>query len=53
MEALELVNKAEKELQEQFKIIEENEYLNSKKVLEAFKHNQISEVHFNGITEYA
>ena len=52
MEALELVNKAEKELQEQFKIIEENEYLNSKKVLEAFKHNQISEVHFNSTTGY-
>ena len=52
MEALEFVNKAEKELQEQFKIIEENEYLNSKKVLEAFKHNQISEVHFNSTTGY-
>ena len=52
MEALEFVNKAEKELQDQFKIIEENEYLNSKKVLEAFKHNQISEVHFNSTTGY-
>ena len=52
MEALEFVNKAEKELQDQFKTIEENEYLNSKKVLEAFKNNQISEVHFNSTTGY-
>lgn len=47
-----IVDKAENEVKEEFEKIEKiNEY-NSFKVLEAFQHNNISEVHFNETTGY-
>lgn len=52
MDALELVNKCELELKDIFKKLDEDEFINSKKVMDAFKNNQISEVHFNSTTGY-
>ncbi len=47
-----IVDKAENEVKEEFEKIDKiNEY-NSLKVLEAFQHNNISEVHFNETTGY-
>lgn len=47
-----IVDKAENEVKEEFEKIDKiNEY-NSIKVLEAFQHNNISEVHFNETTGY-
>ena len=48
----ELVNKSEKELIEEFKNIDDICYYNSKKVLDAFQKNKVSEVHFNETTGY-
>lgn len=47
-----LVLKAEEELKEQFKNIDDVCQYNSLKVLNAFHKNQISEVHFNSTTGY-
>lgn len=52
MDALELVNSCEKELEDKFKEVDRLEFLNSKRVLDAFKDNGVSEVHFNGTTGY-
>jgi cystathionine beta-lyase family protein involved in aluminum resistance len=40
----------DKNLQEQFNKIDEICYENSKNILEAFRKNQLSEVHFNSTT---
>lgn len=48
----ELVNKAETDVNEQFKRAEKICELNSKKVLDAFQKNKISEVHFGSTTGY-
>ena len=42
----------DKNLQEQFNKIDEICYENSKNILEAFRKNQLSEVHFNSTTGY-
>ncbi len=47
-----IVDKAENEVKEEFEKIEEINECNSLKVLEAFQHNNISEVHFNETTGY-
>ena len=52
MNATELVNKCETSLKDIFDKIDELESINSKKVLDAFKNNQISETHFNSTTGY-
>lgn len=49
---VELTKKAEESLVEQFKAIDEMCDLNSLKVLNAFRKNKISEVHFNSTTGY-
>ena len=51
-EVINLALKAEEDLKEQFKIIDEVCEYNSLKVLNAFHKNQISEVHFNSTTGY-
>ena len=51
-ETIELVNSSEKEVQEEFKKVEEIEEYNSLKVLKAFHDNNLSEVHFNETTGY-
>ena len=48
----ELVNKAEEEVQEEFKKIDELCNRNSLKVLQAFRDNKISTVHFDSTTGY-
>ena len=47
-----LINSAEKELKEEFNKIDELEYFYSKKVLDAFKKNNVSEACFNSTTGY-
>ena len=49
---IELVNKAEEELKDRFKEIDDLCFFNSKKILEAFQNNHISEVHFNETNGY-
>ena len=51
-EVINLALKAEEELKEEFKNIDEVCEYNSLKVLNAFHKNQISEVHFNSTTGY-
>ena len=51
-EARDLVNKSELELSEIFKEIDKIEENNSLKVLNAFRNNRISDVHFNMTTGY-
>lgn len=51
-EASKFVEDIEGELNNEFKIIDEKEKYNSKKVLDAFRNNRISEVHFNSTTGY-
>ena len=51
-ELIDLVNKHEFELAGIFKKIDESCFNNSLKVLNAFKHNNISEIHFNSTTGY-
>ena len=48
----ELIKQVDIDIENQFKINNEIEYKNSQKVLEAFKHNQVSEAHLNGTTGY-
>ena len=49
---VDMVNKAEKDVESVFKKIDENCDLNSLKVLTAFNNNSISEAHFNSTTGY-
>ena len=49
---LDLINEEEKNLNEQFNFIDDVSFFNSKKVLEAFWSNKVSEVHFNETTGY-
>lgn len=49
---IELVNKCEKECQEVFNEIDKVCEINSKKVLDAFQKNKVSENHFNSTTGY-
>ena len=48
----ELSNKVEDELKDIFKEIEDTCMYNSKKVLDAFQNNRVSDVHFNSSTGY-
>ena len=48
----ELVNKCEKELETEFKKVDKICEINSKKVLNAFQKNKVSESHFNSTTGY-
>lgn len=52
MNVIELVDKYESELKEEFNRIDKEAYRNSKKVLDAFHKNNISEIHFNSTTGY-
>lgn len=53
MKDLDVLSKeVETELQEEFRKIEEIEEVNSKKILEAFQKNKLSEIHFNSSTGY-
>ncbi len=52
MNIVDLVNKCELECQEEFKKIDEISEINSKKVLDAFHKNKLSENHFNSTTGY-
>lgn len=49
---IDLINKCEKELDEQFKKINEIEFINSKKVLDAFINNNILDTDFNSTSGY-
>ncbi len=51
-ETIELFNKCEKEVKEQFDRLDELCDKNSLKVIEAFRNNNISEIHFNSTTGY-
>lgn len=48
----ELIVETENEIQEEFRKIEKIEEINSRKVLQAFQKNRVSEVHFNSTTGY-
>lgn len=52
MNSYELVNSCEKKLSNIFNEVDKICYINSKKVLEAFHKNNLSEVHFNSSTGY-
>ena len=52
MDIEQLVNKCEKEVESEFKRVEDICAYNSKKVLEAFQKNKVSESHFNSTTGY-
>ena len=56
MDIINLVNKCEIECQEEFRKIDNlpciTAYINSKKVLDAFQKNKLSENHFNSTTGY-
>ena len=47
-----LINQSEEEVREQYRIAEEICEFNSKKVLDAFHNNNISEIHFGSTTGY-
>ena len=49
---IKLVNDSEKELSDIFSSIEENTFINSKKVLDAFHRDNISESDLNGTSGY-
>lgn len=49
---IEIVNKSENEVKEQFEKINELCEYNTRKVLEAFQDNDLSEIHFNETTGY-
>lgn len=51
-EIYDLINTCEDELKDIFKSIDEQCFKNSVKVLNAFKNNNISEIHFNSTTGY-
>lgn len=52
MELEELIKKSERSVEEQLKIANEICEYNSKKVLDAFRNNNISEIHFGSTTGY-
>lgn len=52
MNIVDLVNKCELDCQEEFKKIDKVAEINSKKVLDAFQKNKLSENHFNSTTGY-
>ncbi len=52
MDICSLIEEQEQELKDEFNIIEKNAFNNSKKVLNAFRNNNISESHFNSTTGY-
>ena len=52
MDVLKLVNESEIELKEEFAKLDDLCFKNSKKVLDAFHKNNISEIHFNSTTGY-
>jgi len=52
MDVFELVNKCEKELTKEFNAVDKICEANSKKVLDAFQKNKLSENHFNSTTGY-
>ena len=52
MNTLELINEAEDNLKEEFHKVDELEYFYSKKILEAFKKNNVSESCFNSTSGY-
>ena len=49
---MERIRKAEQEIKEQFKTVEEIEEINSFKVIEAMQKNNLSEIHFSSTTGY-
>ena len=49
---IDLINESEKEIKKQFDLINKIEEINTYKVLDAFKNNNISEIHFNSTTGY-
>ena len=51
-EALKIIDNSEEKIKNQFKIIDEMCQHNSLKVLNAFRKNKISEIHFNSTTGY-
>ena len=51
-EVIELVNKCEKELFNEFEIVNKIEEINTNKVLSAFNSEGVSEIHFNTTTGY-
>lgn len=51
-DVVKLIEKAEKDCQEEFSKIDRNGYLNSLKVLSSFHKNEITESHFNATTGY-
>ena len=52
MNSREIIKKAEKDLREQFEIIEDIRDLNQKKVLEAFIENRVAPEHFYAVSGY-
>ena len=48
----ELINVAEKSLKEEYEKVDEIVFLNSKKILDAFQKENVSEYHFNSTTGY-
>ena len=52
MDINKLINEAEENVKEQFKLVDEVCFYNSNKVLEAFQKNNVSETHFNSTTGY-
>lgn len=52
MNIKELIKNAEDKLRDNFELIDEVEVFNSEKVLDAFKKNNLSEIHFNTTTGY-
>ena len=52
MENYEILKQCEKKLEEQFLILDEIAYYNQKKVLDAFRKNNIEARHFSGTTGY-
>jgi len=52
MDILKLIDEKEQELKDTFKEIDKQAFLNSKKVMQAFWNNNLSEVHFNSTTGY-
>ena len=52
MDILKLIDEKEQELKDIFKEIDKQAFLNSKKVMQAFWNNNLSEVHFNSTTGY-
>lgn len=48
----ELIKSVEKDIEEVVRKVDENEYINTEKVLRAFKNHNISEAHLNGTTGY-